>query len=187
MADNTDAGSNITQRLREERKRMGASQKEFARLAGVSLSTMKRFDAGVGLPNAAHIAGWTEAGLDCIYLLTGERTRQSNSGPSNTEPHCCLRGAVREAIREEMAAEKARLRKRAELGSELIRRRSRLRAAGVPEPSLQDLLDQQEDPPSPALRQAIERIVLAVDGAAHPTPAASDGDGAQPPADRGAC
>ena len=188
MNRTTGPEDSFAQRLRAERKRMGLSQTQFMKYGGVQKGAQVNYENGCRKPDVAYLESLHAHGVDVAYLITGKRMGEPTSAATVTghTGACLLTGAILQAVQAEMAAERARIRERADLLHEINRRRSRLRASGVPEPSLRDLLDQPEDPPSPALRSAIERLVQTVGDVALPTPPVSGGDGARLPADSGA-
>ena len=63
--------STVGERLREERKRLGLSQTEFARVTGVHLNTQSRYEKGDREPDTAYLEAISRAGVDAIYVLTG--------------------------------------------------------------------------------------------------------------------
>ncbi len=60
-------------RLREERRRLGYSQADFAEVAGVSRAAQIKYEKGERHPDARYLAAIAEAGADVLYILTGER------------------------------------------------------------------------------------------------------------------
>ena len=65
---------NLHERLKEERERLGHSQTAFAALAGASKHAQINWEKGAASPNAAALAAWADAGLDVLYVVTGQRT-----------------------------------------------------------------------------------------------------------------
>ena len=63
----------ITQRLREERKRLGLTQEELAIIGGVKVSAQSIYERGVRVPNAIYLANIAKAGVDVLYVVTGKR------------------------------------------------------------------------------------------------------------------
>lgn len=61
-------------RLREERIRLGLSQTAFGEVVGASKRTVIDWEKGAISPTAAQLAGWSENGLDPLYVLTGQRS-----------------------------------------------------------------------------------------------------------------
>ena len=64
---------NLHERLKEERERLGFSQTAFAALAGASKHSQINWEKGVASPNASALAAWVLAGLDVLYVVTGQR------------------------------------------------------------------------------------------------------------------
>ena len=65
---------NLHERLKFERERLGHSQTAFAALAGASKHAQINWEKGAASPNATALAAWAEAGVDVLYILTGQRT-----------------------------------------------------------------------------------------------------------------
>lgn len=59
----------IGQRLREERKRLGLSQTEFAKAVGVHLNTQSRYEKGEREPDTAYLDAIRKAGVDVGYVI----------------------------------------------------------------------------------------------------------------------
>ena len=68
------------ERIRGERERLGFSQADFAALADSTRKTLFNWESGTASPNAAVLAAWAEAGLDVLYVVTGQR---SSAQPAN--------------------------------------------------------------------------------------------------------
>jgi transcriptional regulator with XRE-family HTH domain len=64
----------ISQRLREERLRLGLSQVALSSIAGASKSAVISWEKGTSAPTAPALAEMAAAGLDTLYILTGRRT-----------------------------------------------------------------------------------------------------------------
>jgi transcriptional regulator with XRE-family HTH domain len=62
---------NIGERLREERKRLGLSQTDFARLAGVHMNTQSRYENGERGPDSSYLEALGKEGVDVNYVLFG--------------------------------------------------------------------------------------------------------------------
>lgn len=65
---------NICERLKEERKRLGLSQTEFARLGGVGKTTQINYESGERSPDADYLAAIAIVGVDVQYILTETRS-----------------------------------------------------------------------------------------------------------------
>ncbi len=61
-------------RLKAERQRTGLNQKDFGQIAGVGLQTQSRYETSETQPNAEYLAALAQAGVDILYLLTGQRS-----------------------------------------------------------------------------------------------------------------
>lgn len=66
--------TNVGDRLREERARLGLSQVDFAAHARVTKTTQGNYEANKRLPDAAYLAAIARAGADVQYIVTGERS-----------------------------------------------------------------------------------------------------------------
>jgi transcriptional regulator with XRE-family HTH domain len=73
------------ERLREERSRLGINQAEFGELAGVTKKTQGIYERGDRSPDAAYLAAIAAAGVDVLYVLTGQRTPQAEDALSVRE------------------------------------------------------------------------------------------------------
>jgi transcriptional regulator with XRE-family HTH domain len=58
-------------RLKEERKRIGMSQTEFATSAGVSRGAQVAYESGATYPDVAYLARIEQNGVDVGYVLSG--------------------------------------------------------------------------------------------------------------------
>lgn len=61
--------SNISERLREERKRLRLSQGEFADLLGIHRNTQARYERGEREPDTAYLDAIRKAGVDVGYVV----------------------------------------------------------------------------------------------------------------------
>lgn len=62
-------------RLKLERKRLGLSQDKFATLGGVTRDTQMNYENGSRKPDSAFLEAVARAGVDVLFLLTGEQAR----------------------------------------------------------------------------------------------------------------
>lgn len=62
-----------SQRLKDERERLGKSQDAFAEAAGVSRRAYIEWEKGTTSPTVAHLSGLLQAGVDVLYIVTGRR------------------------------------------------------------------------------------------------------------------
>ncbi|EAR5802889.1 helix-turn-helix transcriptional regulator [Salmonella enterica] len=61
-------------RLREERLRLGLDQDGFGQLGGVKKNAQSNYENGLRKPDSDYLAGIAAAGVDVLYVLTGNRT-----------------------------------------------------------------------------------------------------------------
>lgn len=66
-------GEELGIRLKEERVRLGFNQADFAALAGVAKTSQFNYEKGERSPDAAYLAAMAAAGVDVLYVVTGER------------------------------------------------------------------------------------------------------------------
>ena len=66
----------IGERLKEERNRVGANQTVFAEQCGVTKNTQLAYEKGERSPDANYLAAASSAGIDVLYVVTGERKPQ---------------------------------------------------------------------------------------------------------------
>lgn len=72
-------------RLREERERLGLSQRAFGELGGVKANAQAQYENGQRHPNSAYLAAVAAAGVDVLYVLTGQRTPGSETALNERE------------------------------------------------------------------------------------------------------
>ena len=77
--------SEIGARLRSERERLGLSQAAFGTLGGVKGNAQGNYEKGDRYPDAAYLAAISSAGVDVLYVLTGERHAGSADAMSEVE------------------------------------------------------------------------------------------------------
>jgi len=65
--------SGIGDRLREERERLRLSQAAFGEIGGVKANAQGKYESGERFPGADYLAAVAEAGIDVLYVVTGER------------------------------------------------------------------------------------------------------------------
>lgn len=63
----------IGTRLRQERKRLGLSQREMGLLGGVAPNAQGKYESGERVPKADYLAALAQAGVDVLYVLTSRR------------------------------------------------------------------------------------------------------------------
>ena len=66
----------IGERLREERDRLALSQPAFAEVGGVQKRAQINYEKNERYPDAAYLAAVAEAGVDVLYVLTGQREQK---------------------------------------------------------------------------------------------------------------
>lgn len=75
----------LGERLRAERDRLGLSQEDFGRAGGVNRNSQANYEKGIRTPDAAYLAAVAAAGVDVLYVLTGQRTPSREEGLSVKE------------------------------------------------------------------------------------------------------
>lgn len=63
----------FSERLKEERKRLGFNQTEFAAFGGVQKGAQVNYEAGERNPDAGYLAAIAAKGADVLWIITGER------------------------------------------------------------------------------------------------------------------
>uniref|UniRef100_A0A3B0LVG0 HTH cro/C1-type domain-containing protein n=1 Tax=Arsenophonus endosymbiont of Trialeurodes vaporariorum TaxID=235567 RepID=A0A3B0LVG0_9GAMM len=76
--------TNLAKKIKEERKRIGLTQVQFAKVAGVQPTTQVNYEKGIRVPDAAYLKKAAIAGVDVLYIITGQRTPNLN-GITNDE------------------------------------------------------------------------------------------------------
>lgn len=66
--------SGIGLRLRQERERLGLSQKNFGEIGGVEANAQGKYESGGRAPKADYLSRVAERGVDVLYVLTGTPT-----------------------------------------------------------------------------------------------------------------
>lgn len=64
----------IGQRLKEERKRLGYNQTEFAQLGGVQKNAQSNYEGDTRRPDADYLAAIAALGADVLFVVTGQRS-----------------------------------------------------------------------------------------------------------------
>lgn len=67
-----DFSSQISTRLKEERKRLKFNQNDVASLCGVSREMWGKYERGLAMPGANVLAALAAAGANVQYVLTGD-------------------------------------------------------------------------------------------------------------------
>lgn len=65
----------LGERLREERERLGLSQPKFAAIVGATKQTLFSWESGKTAPDGFQMEAFAAAGVDVLYVLTGQRSR----------------------------------------------------------------------------------------------------------------
>jgi len=63
----------IGSRLKEERKRLGMDQIAFGQMGGVQAVAQSNYENDKRHPDAAYLASISAAGVDVLYIVTGQR------------------------------------------------------------------------------------------------------------------
>lgn len=66
--------SGIGARLRQERERLGLSQKMFGEIGGVEANAQGKYEGGARAPKADYLSRVAGRGVDVLYVLMGNRT-----------------------------------------------------------------------------------------------------------------
>ena len=90
----------IGERLKEERERLRLSQPAFAAVAGTTKQTLFSWESGKTAPDGFQMAALAEAGVDVLYVLTGEYTGGTAPAPGLTAEEQTLLDYFREASRD---------------------------------------------------------------------------------------
>ncbi len=78
------AQMDIFLRLREERERLDLSQPVMAALGGVQKRAQINYESGERIPDAAYLLGVAKAGVDVLYVITGQRAGGVKPAPTLT-------------------------------------------------------------------------------------------------------
>lgn len=77
--------SGIGDRLREERERLRLSQGNFGEIGGVKANAQGKYESGERFPDAEYLAAVAVAGVDVLYVITGERKPTKGDSLSHEE------------------------------------------------------------------------------------------------------
>lgn len=77
---------NQGERIKSERERLGFNQTDFAALAGASKHSQINWEKGASFPNSMVLRAWADAGLDVLYVVTGQRSLASQKEVENFSP-----------------------------------------------------------------------------------------------------
>jgi phage repressor protein C with HTH and peptisase S24 domain len=82
MSVNDEVGT----RLRQWRESLGLSREDVASRTGISMGTVRNQENGVTSPNAEHLLGYAELGLDPTWLVTGQEPPSHESQGQTVSP-----------------------------------------------------------------------------------------------------
>ncbi|MDD1017067.1 helix-turn-helix domain-containing protein [Pseudomonas rubra] len=74
----------IGSRIREERERLGLTQRAFGDIGGVEPNAQGKYESGERTPKADYLAAVAARGVDALYVLSGVHTPVEHSS-LNTE------------------------------------------------------------------------------------------------------
>jgi transcriptional regulator with XRE-family HTH domain len=94
--------SGIGARLREERERLGLSQRAFGEIGGVEPNAQGKYESGDRTPKADYLAAVAAKGVDVLYVLTGARTPSPIENLSQVEEW--VLGSYRSLVKEDQDA-----------------------------------------------------------------------------------
>ncbi|WP_338570084.1 helix-turn-helix transcriptional regulator [Pseudomonas canadensis] len=77
--------SGIGSRLRQERERLGLSQKVFGEIGGVEANAQGKYESGGRVPKADYLSRVAERGVDVLFVLTGTATPIQSENLSQIE------------------------------------------------------------------------------------------------------
>jgi len=77
--------SGIGSRLRQERERLGLSQKAFGEIGGVEANAQGKYESGDRAPKADYLSRVAARGVDVLYVLTGQATPMQLDNLSQVE------------------------------------------------------------------------------------------------------
>jgi transcriptional regulator with XRE-family HTH domain len=94
--------SGIGARLREERERLGLSQRAFGEIGGVEANAQGKYENGDRTPKADYLAAVAAKGVDVLYVLTGTHTPAPVDNLSDVEEW--VLGSYRTLVKEDQDA-----------------------------------------------------------------------------------
>lgn len=80
----------IGKRLRDERERLGMSQPAFAALAQTTKQTLFSWESGKTAPDGFQLAALSVAGVDVLFVVTGQRSHPIAAQESLPKEHQAL-------------------------------------------------------------------------------------------------
>ncbi|KAF1021870.1 MAG: hypothetical protein GAK30_01559 [Paracidovorax wautersii] len=99
--------STFSDRLVEERKRLGLNQSDFGALGGVKKHAQLNYESGLRNPDSSYLEAIALHGVDVGYLLTGVRLPVQPSAAYPMEP--AVSRKVAEPVMREVTPEQAAL------------------------------------------------------------------------------
>ncbi|TAK47736.1 MAG: peptidase S24, partial [Xanthobacteraceae bacterium] len=75
----------IGDRLKQQRARLGSSQVQMARAAGIPIDSYKKYEGDAAVPGGDALAGLARAGVDVTDLLIGEQRGAPAHSPHRVE------------------------------------------------------------------------------------------------------
>ncbi|CAM4041630.1 Helix-turn-helix domain protein [compost metagenome] len=75
----------IGSRIREERERLGLTQRAFGDIGGVEPNAQGKYESGERTPKADYLAAVAARGVDALYVLSGVHTPVEHSSLSAEE------------------------------------------------------------------------------------------------------
>lgn len=69
----------FAERMKEERERLGLTQREVANAFGVNKGTVYSYERADRTPPGAHLTAMAELGADVLYIVTGQRIDETFS------------------------------------------------------------------------------------------------------------
>jgi transcriptional regulator with XRE-family HTH domain len=69
----------IGARLKSERLRLGLSQSAVGSIGEIEVNAQGRYESGIRLPRADYLAAVAKAGIDILFVITGERSQNGNA------------------------------------------------------------------------------------------------------------
>ena len=80
----------INERLKSERERLGLTQPVFAEIAGASKRTLIDWEKGISSPTAVQLSTLATAGVDVLFVVTGQRSQPISAQASLPKEHQAL-------------------------------------------------------------------------------------------------
>ena len=90
-----------SERLKEERMRLGLNQTEFGKAGGVTKEAQSNYERGKRKPDSDYWSNIDKIGADIQYILTGRKTTQTNAIKEEQNNTYQLRGKL-ERLKKEL-------------------------------------------------------------------------------------